>query len=189
MPKIFLKIEDDIVRENFVSAFKEYGAEVIDEENKHQADYILDDSKKYIGLRLIQKDGATIDVFQPPVDISHVVRVMERLDEELPLWDGCPIIVNFSTGVATCTKGRHTGEHASLTPTQLKVLKAMMPVGRLGISHEDLCKKVFGKIDLWTKTNLETTIYNINKRLCDFLPKPKIIVKTLDNSGKIRFIY
>ena len=189
MSKIFLKLEDPIVRENFISALSSCGVEVVDDENKYSTDYILDDSKKELGLRLLQKNGTVIDIFQQPVDISHVVKVLERLEEEVPLWEGCPIVVNFSTGIARCVRGRCAGQHTYLTDLQQKVLKGILPAGRLGIGFDDLCIIVYGKVDIWSKTNLEMAIYNLNNRLHGFIDKPKVIVKTWDNKGNIRFVY
>ena len=184
MVKVFLNLKNSVVKDEFARSLFACGVSVVDVENV--ADYVIDDAMDN-GVRLCNKDETIVDVFNKPVDFRDIVHVLERLDEEKTLWEGCPVVVNFATGVAKCVKGKNAGAVVTLTDLQQKLLKAVMTDVENGVCVDDVCVAVYGKVDVWAKSNLDVAIYNLNKRLLGFTDKPKIIVKTLEASGRIGF--
>ena len=187
MAKVFLKFGNELVKRNFTTLLLKCEIDVVENGNDLTgADYVLDDVVDG-EIRVSYKNGEVISVFRKPVDIRDVVRVFERLKNEQPLWYGASIVVNFSVGIAKVVTGKNFGKVVLLTDLQQKLLKILIPVGIAGLNVDDACLAIYGKIDVWSKSNLDMLIYNLNKRLETLISKPKLIVKRLGDTGTICF--
>ena len=185
MVRVFLKFDDKVLANGFAAALSSCGVEIV--QSKKDATCVLEDmGNRFRICSLI--DDSLIEVLGKPVDFRDVVNVLNRFGANEKLWDGCPFVVNFSTGIM-CGWGDKV---MKLTDLQQKLFRVLMSSAVDGGDFDDLCLFVYGKVDEWSHSNLDMVIYNLNKRFAGVFGKDsKIVEKVVGGDGVktlVRFV-
>lgn len=155
MKKVFLDIDDKILKQSFVDLLTTFGFEFVD---KKKADFVLSD----VDDKIIVNDK----VFIKPVDFFSIIAELSNKTD-----------LHFADMVLKVEKRQAIfGEKvAMLTDIETKILSILMS-NCDGISSEDLSVAVFSKVNESCLKSLATHIYNLKKKLENITGKQKNII-------------